>query len=85
MKKNKIIVLIIGVLTLPVIFSSCDNLLEVSSNSLVSDDVIFSEPDSANMAIGAIYDIIGQNNSYRNRLWLQMALNTDIEYRSGWS
>lgn len=66
-------------------FSSCENMLDVSSNSLVSDDVVFSRPDSASKAVGAIYDIIGQNNSYRNRLWLQMALNTDVEYRSGWS
>lgn len=85
MRKNKILYTIIGAFVLVFSFSSCDSLLEVPSNSLVSDDVIFSQPDSANMAIGAIYDMIGQNNSYRNRLWLQMAVNTDIEYRSGWS
>jgi hypothetical protein len=52
---------------------------------MLSDDVVFTNPDSANQGIAAIYDIIGQNNSYRNRLWLQMGLNTDIEYRSGWA
>ena len=65
--------------------SSCTDLLQVSSNSMLSDDVVFTNPDSANQGIAAIYDIIGQNNSYRNRLWLQMGLNTDIEYRSGWA
>lgn len=76
---------LLAVLLLSLTFTSCDNLLDVPSNSLLSDDIIFSHPDSANLAIGAIYDIIGQNNSYRNRLWLQMAVNNDIEYRSGWS
>lgn len=85
MKKYKFIYNLICALFLSFTFSSCENLLEVSSNSLVSDDVIFSQPDSANMAIGAIYDILGQNNSYRNRLWLQLGINTDIEYRSGWA
>lgn len=85
MKINKLKYLIIGIVSATFLFSSCNDLLNVPSNSLVSDDVIFSEPDSTNYAIGAIYDIIGQNNSYRNRLWLQMAVNTDIEYRPGWS
>jgi hypothetical protein len=76
---------IITVFVLSLAFSSCSDLLEVPSNSLLSDDVVFGNEDSTNQAIGAIYDIIGQNNSYRNRLWLQMGVNTDIEYRSGWS
>jgi hypothetical protein len=85
MKKRNIIKIFIGLLFFSVALSSCDSLLEVPSNSLLSDDMIFSQPDSANKGIVAIYDIIGQNNSYRNRFWLQMGLNTDIEYRSGWS
>ena len=74
-----------GIIALMISFSSCESFLEVPSNSLISDDVVFSQPDSAYKAISAIYDIIGQNNSYRNRLWIQMGINTDIEYRSGWS
>ncbi|HEY6915647.1 MAG TPA: RagB/SusD family nutrient uptake outer membrane protein, partial [Paludibacter sp.] len=84
MKKQSIILLIIGVFIIS-LSTSCSDFLQVSSNSLLSDDVVFTNPDSANQGIAAIYDIIGQNNSYRNRLWLQMGLNTDIEYRSGWS
>lgn len=83
MKKQIILSIILG--TFIFAFSSCNDLLVVSSKSLLSDDQVFSNPDSTNEAIAAIYDIIGQNNSYRNRLWLQMAENTDIEYRSGWS
>lgn len=84
MKKQRILYFAISLL-LAAITSSCTDMLQVSSNSMLSDDVVFSNPDSTNKAISAIYDIIGQNNSYRNRLWLQMGLNTDIEYRSGWS
>jgi len=83
MKKMNILKVVLGV----VLFSlcSCNNLLEVSSKSLLSDDQVFTNPDSTNQAIAAIYDIFGQNNSYRNRLWIQMGENTDIEYRQGWS
>jgi hypothetical protein len=77
--------LISGVALTLFLMTSCEKYLEVSSNSLLSDDIIFSQPDSANMAVGSIYDIFGQNNSYRNRLWLQIGINTDIEYRSAWS
>lgn len=83
MKKTSIILLLISIFIVSVP-TACTDLLQVSSNSLLSDDAVFTEPDSANQAIAAIYDIIGQNNSYRNRLWLQMGLNTDIEYRTGW-
>jgi len=66
------------------VFSSCNDLLVVSSNSMLSDDVVFSNPDSTLKAIASIYEIIGENNSYRNRLWLQLGVNTDIEYRPGY-
>lgn len=84
MKKQNILLLAISALIIT-FSTSCSDFLQVSSNSLLSDDVVFTNPDSANQGIAAIYDIIGQNNSYRNRLWLQMGINTDIEYRSGWS
>ena len=85
MKKRNIIHSFIGLIFFSFALTSCDTFLDAPSNSLLSDDMIFSVPDSANKGIVAIYDIIGQNNSYRNRLWLQMGVNTDIEYRSGWS
>ena len=81
--KKKILNLI--VITVVIAFSSCNDFLTVSSNSLLSDDAVFSQPDSTKKAIAAIYEIFGENNSYRNRLWLQLGVNTDIEYRSGWS
>lgn len=84
MKKQVIIFSIIGAIFIT-IATSCSDFLQVSSVSLLQDKDVYSNPDSANQAIASIYDIIGQNNSYRNRLWLQMGLNTDIEYRPGWA
>lgn len=83
MKKMNIFKIILGV----ILFSlfSCNDMLVVSSKSLLSDDQVFNNPDSTKEAISAIFDIIGQNNSYRNRLWLQMGTNTDTEYRPGWT
>ena len=82
MKKQKFQTIILGICILAC--TSCNDFLVVSSNSLLSDDVVYSNPDSTIKAIASIYEIVGENNSYRNRLWLQMGINTDIEYRSGW-
>lgn len=68
-------------LSVSVAFASCDSILDVPSNSLESDDAVYSNVDKTNMAIASIYDVIGENNSYRNRLWIQMGGNNDIEYR----
>jgi hypothetical protein len=84
MKKQNIVFSIIGAVFM-LLATSCSDFLQVSSVSLLQDKEVYSNPDSANQAIASIYDIIGQNNSYRNRLWLQMGLNTDIEYRPGWA
>ncbi len=83
MKKNNLYKILFGFLLFSM--SSCTDMLVVSSKSLLSDDQVFTNTDSTREAISAIYDIFGQNNSYRNRLWLQMGQNTDIEYRSGWA
>lgn len=84
MKKYSILKLFIGI-TIIGFSTSCNDLLNVPSNSYLSDEYVFSVPDSANQGIAAIYNIFGENNSYRNRLWLQMSTNTDIEFRSGWT
>jgi hypothetical protein len=62
---------------------SCNDFLDVRSKSTFSDDVIYSDPSLTEGAIMGIYNVIGENNSYRNRLWMQMGLNTDIEFRPG--
>lgn len=69
--------------TLTMIFTSCDDYLDVKSKSTFSDDVIFAQPELAEGYIFGIYDIMMRNNSYRNRLGMYMGINTDTEYRTG--
>ncbi|MDP4208746.1 MAG: RagB/SusD family nutrient uptake outer membrane protein [Bacteroidota bacterium] len=76
---KQIFFIIISVLLL----SSCKDYLEVKSQSTYSDDVVFSDASLAESAIMGIYNVFGDNNSYRNRLWLQMGENTDCEFRPG--
>ncbi len=63
---------------------SCEDFLDTKSESSFTEDVIYSNSVFTEGEIMGIYNVIGANNSYRNRLWLQMGINTDIEYRSGW-
>jgi starch-binding outer membrane protein, SusD/RagB family len=74
---------ILSIILLAIVFASCNDYLEVKSRSSFSDDVIFSDPSLAQGSIMGVYNVIGENNSYRNRLWLQMGVNTDIEFRPG--
>lgn len=74
---------IIYILFFAIVFTSCEEYLEVNTKSSFSDDVIFNDPSLAQGAIMGAYNIIGDNNSYRNRLWMQMGINTDIEFRPG--
>jgi hypothetical protein len=74
---------IIYILSLMLLFSSCKDYLQVKTQSSLSDDVVFSDPVYTREAIMNIYNTFGVNNSYRNRLWLHMGLNTDIEFRPG--
>ncbi len=62
---------------------SCSDTLDVDSGSSFTDDVIYSNSDLVEGVVMGIYNVIGENNSYRNCLWLKMGVNTDIEYRPG--
>lgn len=70
-------------IALSLLFFSCNDMLDVKSESSFTDDVVYSDQTLAEGAIMGIYNVIGENNSYRNRLWTQMGLNTDIEFRPG--
>lgn len=66
--------------------TSCNDFLDDEDyGSNLTDDVVFSNVGFTNYAVLSIYNVLGENNSYRNRLWLQMGINTDIEFRVGWS
>lgn len=59
---------------------SCADFFEPSSPSSIDKKEVFSNPVRTGNAIEAIYNLFGENNSYRNRLACgYQGLNTDIE------
>ena len=60
---------------------SCDSFLNNESPSAMDNASVFSSPTNAEQAIFGVYNLIGANNSYRNRIACGFTgLNTDIEY-----
>ena len=60
---------------------SCDSFLNNESPSAMDKASVFSSPTNAEQAIFGVYNLIGANNSYRNRIACGFTgLNTDIEY-----
>lgn len=63
-----------------VLLASCADFFEPSSPSSIDKKDVFSNPVRTGNAIEAIYNLFGENNSYRNRLACgYQGLNTDIE------
>lgn len=59
---------------------SCDSFFEPSSPSSMDKEYVFSSTTRTGNAIEGIYNLFGENNSYRNRLICgYQGLNTDIE------
>ena len=76
MKNYKYICLSLAALLL----ASCADFFEPSSPSSIDKKDVFSNPVRTGNAIEAIYNLFGENNSYRNRLACgYQGLNTDIE------
>lgn len=82
MKQYKLIGFLLSAFMM-VSLSSCEDALEVETRSTLDGADIYSDAAMVEGVVTGIYDIFGQNNSYRNRLWLQLGFNTDIEYREG--
>lgn len=63
-----------------VVLSGC-NFFDNNSPSAMDDKKVFSDPVVTEQAIAAVYDQMGANNSYRNRIGCGFAgLNTDVEW-----
>ena len=76
MKKNSIIV---ALLAMVVTFTSCQNFLDPEACSSMDVSVIFSDPALAEGALMGAYDVLGINNSYRNRAMIHTFSNSDVE------
>ena len=79
MKNSKYIILVAAV----ALFASCEGegFLSNESPSAMDASAVFSSPMNTEQAIYGVYNLIGENNSYCNRLACGYnGLNTDIEY-----
>ena len=77
MKYNKYICIIASAL----MFASCDSFLSNESPSAMDAEMVFSSVNNTEQAIFGVYNLMGSNNSYRNRMACGFnGLNTDIEY-----
>lgn len=76
--KTKNILLILGFFA--ICLTGCDFFDTKSVSTMDSKDV-FSTPAYTEQAIAGVYELFGENNSYRNRLACgYQGLNTDIEH-----
>lgn len=77
MKYNKYICIIASALMLV----SCDSFLSNESPSAMDTEMVFSSVNNTEQAIFGVYNLMGSNNSYRNRMACGFnGMNTDIEY-----
>ncbi|MGQ1891222.1 RagB/SusD family nutrient uptake outer membrane protein [Thermophagus sp. OGC60D27] len=70
---------IIWMVILAGIATSCEEALEVESESSLDESVIFSNPSLAEGAVAGIIHSFGETNSYRGRFILYYGMNTDTE------
>jgi len=61
--------------------SSCQKFLDTDSPSSFEPSIVFADPLLAEAALLGAYDILGENNSYRNRL-IHTFCNSDIELQN---
>ncbi|MCD7973696.1 MAG: RagB/SusD family nutrient uptake outer membrane protein [Candidatus Azobacteroides sp.] len=58
---------------------ACDDYLDSSSDSDLTPDVVFTSPIRTEQALFRVFELMGTNNAYRNRIILATDWNTDIE------
>ncbi|MBP1676532.1 MAG: SusD family protein [Bacteroidetes bacterium] len=73
-------ILFIGVILLS--FTSCDDFLEVKSESKYGEDFVFSSKTEINRALTSVYTSLLSGNTYGNSYLSTYALNNDVEFSS---
>ena len=77
MKATKYIVMGLAALA----FVGCSDFFDTNSPSTLDKKAVFSNAERTEMAIYGVYELLGENDSYRNRIGCGFAgLNTDIEW-----
>ena len=61
--------------------AGCSDFFDTNSPSTLDKKAVFSSPERTELAINAVYELMGENDSYRNRIGCGFAgMNTDIEW-----
>ncbi|MGN1247209.1 MAG: RagB/SusD family nutrient uptake outer membrane protein, partial [Paludibacteraceae bacterium] len=77
MKATKYIVMGLAAM----VFAGCSDFFDTNSPSTLDKKAVFSNEERTEMAIYGVYELFGENDSYRNRIGCGFAgLNTDIEW-----
>ena len=77
MKATKYIVMGLAAM----MFAGCTDFFDTNSPSTLDKKTVFSNEERTEMAIYGVYELLGENDSYRNRIGCGFAgLNTDIEW-----
>jgi starch-binding outer membrane protein, SusD/RagB family len=79
---KKIIYLLFAI-SLMVMASSCEDILEAPTKSSLDESVIFSNETLAEGAVAGIIQSFAETNSYRGRYLVFYGINTDTEVRNG--
>ncbi len=80
---KKIINKILIALSLIVVMSSCEDVLDAPTKSSLDESVIFSNVSLAEGAVAGIIHSFAETNSYRGRYLAFYGINTDAEVRNG--
>ena len=77
MKATKYIVMGLAAM----MFAGCTDFFDTNAPSTLDKKAVFSNAERTEMAIYGVYELLGENDSYRNRIGCGFAgLNTDIEW-----
>ena len=79
MKRN----IIITGLALLLGMSSCNDFLDVSSDSKYNDEYVFGSSEEITRALNTVYTYMLSNNTYGNKFYNTYALNSDVEFTPG--
>lgn len=61
----------------------CENFFDTTSESTMDASEVFSNPTRTGQAIAGVYELFGENNSYRNRIACgYTGMNTDTEWNT---
>lgn len=76
---KKIIYNLITALSLLIVMSSCDDMLDAPTKSTMDESLIFSTPELAEGAIAGVIQSFCETNSYRGRYLVHYGTNNDCE------